>query len=172
MSLEEALALADQDGLDLVEVAPNQTPPVCRLLDYGRFKFIQAKKLKEARRASKGATQQRDVRMAPRIAEHDIQSKIRTVRSLLDEGAKVRVYVRFRGREQTHPEVAMRVLRKVAEGVKDVAKLERAPMMEARALSILLSPALPPGQQKKQQQAEQEKVVAGAEGAAAQEGGG
>ena len=126
-----------------------------RVLDYGRFKYIQAKKEKEARRASKGATQQREVRMSPVISENDVQQRIRTVRRLLDEGAKVRVAVVLRGRQQAHPEIAMRVLRNVAEGVKDVAKLERAPTMEARALAIILAPAQAPGSAKEKSREQQ-----------------
>jgi translation initiation factor IF-3 len=153
MRIEEALALAEELGLDLVEVGPNQNPPVCRVLDYGRFRYMQSKKEKEARRASRGASQQREVRMRPGISENDVQSKIRVVKGLLEEGAKVRVAVTFRGREQTHPEIAMRVLRKVAEGVKEYAKLERAPTMEGRALSIMLAPdKLLQQQNKKDQQ--------------------
>ncbi|MEX0762077.1 MAG: translation initiation factor IF-3 [Dehalococcoidia bacterium] len=159
MSTDEALQLAEEEGLDLVEVAPNQSPPVCRLLDYGRFKFIQAKKAKEAKKASKGRTELREVRMRPRISEHDLQARIRVVKRLLEDGAKVRVAVIFRGREQTHPEIAMKVLRRIAEGVAGEAKLERAPSMEARALSILLSPAQQPGQT-----APQQKVGAAKEG--------
>lgn len=159
MSTDEALQLAEEEGLDLVEVAPNQSPPVCRLLDYGRFKFIQAKKAKEAKKASKGRTELREVRMRPRISEHDLQARIRVVKRLLEDGAKVRVAVIFRGREQTHPEIAMKVLRRIAEGVAGEAKLERAPAMEARALSILLSPAQQPGQS-----APQQKVGAAKEG--------
>ncbi len=141
MPIQEALRLADQEGLDLVEVAPNQSPPVCRLLDYGRFKFIQSKKAKEARRASKATNQQREVRMRPRISDNDMQSKIRTIKGLLAEGAKVRVAVLLRGRENTHPEVAMKVLRRVAEGVSIEAKLERPPTREARSIAIILAPS-------------------------------
>jgi translation initiation factor IF-3 len=146
MPIQDAIRLADEEGLDLVEVAPNQSPPVCRLLDYGRFKFIQAKKAKEARKASRGTNQQREVRMRPRISDNDIQSKIRTVKGLLAEGAKVRVAVLLRGRENTHPEVAMKVLRRVAEGVASEARLERAPTREARSIAIMLAPAGSPGQ--------------------------
>ena len=140
MKLEDALALAEELNLDLVEVGPNQNPPVCRLLDYGRFRYRQNKKEKEARKAARGASQQREVRMSPVISENDINSKIRIVQGLLEDGAKVRVAVMFRGRQQAHPEIAMRVLRKVAEGVKEYAKLERAPTMEGRALAIILAP--------------------------------
>ncbi|MBI4305148.1 MAG: translation initiation factor IF-3 [Chloroflexi bacterium] len=140
LPLERALAMADEHGLDLVEVSPNQNPPVCKLLDYGRFKFVQAKKAKEARR-SQTRSEQREVQLTPRIGEHDIESKIRTVRDLLTGGAKVKVSVKFRGREITHPDLAVKVLRRVAEAVASQAKLERAPTMEAKALSIILAPA-------------------------------
>jgi translation initiation factor IF-3 len=142
MQIYDALRLAEQEGLDLVEVAPNQSPPVCRLLDYGKFKFIQAKKSREARRGQRVRTSEmREIRLSPGIAEHDIQSKIRNVSELLDDGAKVRVAVFFRGRQITHPELAVKVLRRVAEGVAAKAKLEKAPTMEGRSLSIILAPA-------------------------------
>ncbi|MBI4218585.1 MAG: translation initiation factor IF-3 [Chloroflexi bacterium] len=140
LPLERALAMAEEQGLDLVEVSPNQNPPVCKLLDYGRFKFVQAKKAKEARR-SQVRSEQREVQLTPRIGEHDIESKIRTVRDLLTGGAKVKVSVKFRGREITHPDLAVKVLRRVAEAVAAQAKLERAPTMEAKSLSIILAPA-------------------------------
>ncbi len=162
MRIEDALALAEELSLDLVEVGPNQDPPVCRLLDYGRFRYRQSKKDKEARKAARGASQQREVRMSPVISENDINSKIRTVKGLLEEGAKVRVAVTFRGRQQAHPEIAMRVLRKVAEGVKEFAKLERAPTMEGRALAIMLAP-----DKTQQQQQKTEKQPAAAEAASA-----
>lgn len=139
MATEDALALALDAGLDLVEIGPNQNPPVCRIIDYGRFRYIQNKRDKQSKRGSRSAAQ-REVRIRPRISENDIQSKIRTVKSLLSEGSKVRVSVLFRGREQTHPEIGIKVLRKVAEGVKEDAKLERAPAMESRSLSIILAP--------------------------------
>ena len=139
LPLFQALELAEQEGLDLVEVAPTQSPPVCRILDYGRFKFVQSKKAKEARR-SRTRTTLREVRLRPRIGEHDLEAKTRRVRKLLGEGAKVKVSVFFRGREITHPELAVQLLRRVAEAVASEAKLERAPQMEARSLSIILAP--------------------------------
>lgn len=164
MRIEDALALAEELQLDLVEVGPNQDPPVCRLLDYGRFRYRQAKKDKEARKAARGASQQREVRMSPVISENDINSKIRIVNGLLEEGAKVRVAVMFRGRQQTHPEIAMRVLRKVAEGVKEFAKLERAPTMEGRALAIMLAPDKTQIQQQQPKKVQQPAVVVEAAG--------
>jgi translation initiation factor IF-3 len=139
MDTRDALELARERGLDLVEVGPNQSPPVVKLLDYGRFKFVQAKKAKEARK-SQAKTELRSVRLSPKIGQHDIEAKIRKVRELLGEGAKVRVFVRMRGRENQHPEVAVKVLRRVAESVASEAKLEKAPTVEQRAISIVLAP--------------------------------
>lgn len=161
MQIHDALRLAEQEGTDLVEVSPNQSPPVCRLLDYGKFKFIQAKKAREVRKTQRVRNELREVRLTPGIAEHDIQSKIRSVSDLLDDGAKVRVAVFFRGRQVTHPEIAVKVLRRVAESVAAKSKLERPPLMEGRALSIILSPAATQAQQK----AAAEVAATGIEGA-------
>ena len=123
-----------------MEVSPNQNPPVVKLLDYGRFKFMQAKKAKEAKR-NQVKNVQREVRLRPKIGQHDIESKIRKVKQLLNEGAKVKVTVMLRGRENQHPEIAVKVLRCVAEAVAEEAKLEKAPTVEQRALSIVLAPS-------------------------------
>ncbi|MGA0274716.1 MAG: translation initiation factor IF-3 [Dehalococcoidia bacterium] len=163
MSLRDALDMAQDEGLDLVEVGPNQNPPVCRLLDYGKFKFIQNKKQREARKVSRNASKQKEVRLSPVMSENDIETKIRMTKSLLAEGAKVRVFVRFRGRQRAHPEIAMKVLRKVAEGAASVAKLEKPPGMEGRVLSILLAPSAQAAQSKKQDSPE--PVAAAAESA-------
>ena len=139
LDLQAALEMADEQGLDLVEVAPNQSPPVCKLLDYGRFKFAQSKRAREAKR-SQAKNELREVRLSMKIGEHDFVSKIRRARELLRGGAKVKVTVRFRGREIAHPDLAVKLLRRAAESLADGAKLERAPMMEARSLSIILAP--------------------------------
>ena len=139
LDLQAALEMADEQGLDLVEVAPNQSPPVCKLLDYGRFKFVQSKRAREAKR-SQAKNELREVRLSMKIGEHDFVSKIRRARELLRGGAKVKVTVRFRGREIAHPDLAVKLLRRAAESLADGAKLERAPMMEARSLSIILAP--------------------------------
>ena len=141
MDIRDALDMAEDEGLDLVEVGPNQRPPVCRLLDYGRFKYIQGKKQRESRKISRSASKQKEVRLSPVMSDNDIETKIKMTKNLLGEGAKVRVFVRFRGRQRAHPEIAMKVLRKVAEGVATVAKLEKPPGMEGRVLSILLAPS-------------------------------
>ncbi len=140
-SVQDALNLADEEGLDLVEVAPTQVPPVCRLMDYGRFKFAQAKKARDVRKSRVGGSnEQREVHLRVRIGEHDIKSKVRRVSHLLGGGSKVKISVFFRGREIAHPELAVNLLRRVAEALSSEAKLERAPVMEGRALSVILSP--------------------------------
>ena len=137
MSLIDALALARQRGLDLIEVSSTAEPPVCRILDYGKLRYLHAKKIKESRKAQK-STDMREVRFRPNIGTHDLASKIRKIKELVHDGAKVRVAVYFRGREVTHPELGMTLLRRVADEVKDVARLERSPSMERNNVSITL----------------------------------
>ncbi|MCE2469751.1 MAG: translation initiation factor IF-3 [Dehalococcoidia bacterium] len=139
MPTRDALALARQRELDLVEVAPNSSPPVCRLLDYGKFRYLQTTKEREMRRSSK-ANRLHQVRMRPRIGRHDIEAKERLARRLLEGGAKVKVTVLFRGREIVHPELAVNLLRKVAESLRNESKVEQAPEMEGRMMSIILAP--------------------------------
>ena len=139
MSLSDALVLARERNLDLVEVAPEANPPVCRLLDYGKFKYVQTKKEREAKKAQK-ATGLREVRFRPAIGQHDLDAKNRTVLKLLATGAKVKLSVVFRGRTITHPEIGVALLRKVAEGLQEEAKLERPPAMMGRTLSVILVP--------------------------------
>lgn len=159
MSIRDAIDMAEDEGLDLVEVGPNQSPPVCRILDYGRFKYIQGKKQREARKVSRSASKQKEVRLSPVMSDNDIGTKINMTKNLLSEGAKVRVFVRFRGRQRAHPEIAMKVLRKVAEGVATVAKLEKPPGMEGRVLSILLAPSSQQNQQKERDRQKKAELV-------------
>ena len=133
------MALARERDLDLVEVAPTSVPPVCRLLDYGKFKYLQSTKEREMRRSTK-TTAVREVRFSTRIGAHDIEAKERVIHRLLDGGAKVKVSVRFRGREMEHPELGVNLLRQVTEELKDKSKLEQSPNMEGRFLSIVLAP--------------------------------
>ena len=135
----QALQAARERELDLVEVAPTASPPVCRIMDYGRFRFLQSKKDREARRIQK-PNLLREMRFRPRIATHDREAKIRRVRDFLDEGSKVKLTVLFRGREMSHPEAGVTLLRSVAEGLKDRAKVEAAPAMEGRRMSLILVP--------------------------------
>lgn len=141
MSLRDALTLAQERDADLVEVAPNAEPPVCRLLDYGKFKYTQTKKERESRKGQK-STDLREVRFRPTTGGHDIESKTRTIQKLLAEGNKVKVSVVFRGRAITHPELGVGMLKRVAESVQEQAKLERPPSMEGRMMSIILTPGV------------------------------
>ncbi len=140
MPLDKALQLAREEGLDLVEVAPNAEPPVCRILDYGKLRYLHAKKEREARKNQK-STALREVRFRPNIGEHDLSSKVRKLKELLEDGAKVKVAVLFRGRQITHSELGLALLKQVADEVKEEAKLESPPALEGRSLSIILAPA-------------------------------
>lgn len=143
MPTNEALELASQKGLDLVEVAPGAEPPVCRLLNYGKFRYEATRKERESRKTNKVNTnnQLREVRMKPRIGEHDRLSKTRLAKRLLTEGSKVKVSVMFRGRELQHPQIGMALLKKVAEDLQDDAMLDQAPTFEGRFLAMILSPS-------------------------------
>jgi translation initiation factor IF-3 len=139
LPIQEAIRIAYERNLDLVEVAPNAVPPVCRLLDFGKFQYERQKKEREARKAQK-VIEIKEIRLRPRTGEHDIAVKIRQTLSFLEEGAKVKVAVRFRGREITHPEIAREQLDMFAERVADAAVIEVQPSMEGRNLFMLLSP--------------------------------
>ena len=140
MPLYQALEVARKQNLDLVEVAATAVPPVCRLLDYGKYKYEQAKKERELRRRQK-VSLLREVRLRPKIDNHDFEAKARSVRKLLDSGDKVKVTVMFRGREITHLEFGWKLLRRMTESLKGVASVERQPMMEGRRMNVVLAPA-------------------------------
>lgn len=137
--MRQALQMAREAGQDLVEVSPTARPPVCRILDYGKYKYEQTKKEREARKHQKSGSL-REVRFRPRIRGHDLEAKANLVRRLLSEGNKVRVTVVFRGRENAHPEIGWQHLRRLAELVKDGAAIDRAPAMEGDNLVLFLSP--------------------------------
>jgi translation initiation factor IF-3 len=144
MPLYQAREVAKSHGLDLVEVAPTAVPPVCRLLDYGKFKYEQAKKERNSRKSQK-IVLLREIRLRPKIGEHDFEAKARTAIKLLGEGDKVKVTVMFRGREITHPDLGRKLLLKMAESLKDAGTVDGQPMMEERRMNIVLSPlAVPP----------------------------
>lgn len=138
MPLNQALETARKQNLDLVEVAATATPPVCRLLDYGKYRYEQVKKEREARRSQK-VSLLREVRLRPKIGDHDFEAKARSVKKLLNEGNKVKVTILFRGREVTHPEFGRRLLQRMTDIVKEVASIERQPLMEGRRMNIILS---------------------------------
>lgn len=137
--IQDALRLARERGLDLVEVAPNAVPPVCRILDFGRFQYERQKKEREARKAQK-VIEIKEIRLRPRTGEHDMDVKVRQALAFLAEGSKVRVAVRFRGREITHPEIAREQLQEFSAKVGNAAVIETQPAMEGPNLFMLLAP--------------------------------
>ncbi|HNS03288.1 MAG TPA: translation initiation factor IF-3 [Anaerolineae bacterium] len=139
MTRAEALAMAREQNTDLVEVAPQADPPVCRLMDFGKFQYERAKKEREARKAQK-EVEVKEIRLRPKTGEHDIEVVLRRARKFLQDGSKVKARVRFRGREITHPEVAEDLLQRVARDLQDVADIEKAPGMEGRSLLMILIP--------------------------------
>ena len=139
MPLAQAQETARRQNLDLVEVAPTSVPPVCRILDYGKYKYAQAKKEQEARKSQK-VSLLRQVRMRPKIGDHDFEAKARTARKLLADGDKVKVTILFRGREITHPQLGLKLLHRMAEAMNESAIIERQPAMEGRQLHIILAP--------------------------------
>ena len=141
MTLSQAWETARKHNLDLVEVAPTAVPPVCRLLDYGKYKYEQAKKERELRKSQK-VSLLREVRLRPKIDNHDFEAKIRSVRKLLDGGDKVKVTVRFRGREITHPEIAWRLLQRMSESLQGAASIVKQPVIEGRSMTVILSPTV------------------------------
>jgi translation initiation factor IF-3 len=138
----QALQMARERGLDLVEVAPTAVPPVCRILDYGKFKYEQSKKEREARKHQKQVTL-REVRMRPKIADHDLEFQIRTVERLLGEGDKVKLTIMMRGREVFHPQIGRGILDRVYDRVKDHAQVEKPISMEGRNMTMILAPGAP-----------------------------
>ena len=145
LSLEAAQRIAKEKGLDLVEMAPQANPPVCRLLDYGRYKFETIKKEKDQRRRQ-NVIKLKEMQLRPKVADHDFQTKFRNVRQFLEQGEKVKVTIRFRGREMVHQEIGRRLLDRVADAAKDVAAVERQPIMEGRNLFMILAPLRRPAQ--------------------------
>lgn len=138
----EALEMARGKELNLVEVAPNAQPPVCRILDYGKFKYEEEKKERAARK-NQHTSELKELRLRPRTDDHDLQVRARAARRFLEEGHKVRLVVRFRGRESSHPEVARAQINHIAERLSDIAVVERAPEMEGRGMYAILARGRP-----------------------------
>jgi len=135
-----ALDIARERNLDLVEVSPNAMPPVCKLMDYGRFKYEQAKKENEARKHQKTITL-KEIRMRPRTDEHDVAVKTRKIQEFLADGDKVRVSVQFKGAEMRHPDIGRKLLDQIADVLKGTVTIERSPSMEGRMMSMIVSRA-------------------------------
>ncbi len=142
MPLREALRLAEERNLDLVNVAPNAKPPVCRIMDYGKFKYEQSKRERESRKHQK-VVLLKEVRMTPNIDEHDLNVKLKNVLKFLSEGSKVKVSVRFRGREITHQNIGQELLERLAKAAEEHAIVERSPKLEGRHMVMILAPKQP-----------------------------
>ncbi len=135
----EAYERAVEKGMDLVEVAPNADPPVTRIMDYGKFLYEQSKKERKARKSQK-QIEIKEIRLRPKTTEHHLSFKIRDARRWLEDGNKVKVRVRFRGREITYPEVALDQLQKIVDDLEDIAKIEQKPEMDGRTMLMVLAP--------------------------------
>jgi len=135
----EAMEMATEAGLDLVEVAPNVRPPVCRIMDYGKFKYEQQKRKKESQKHHQ--MQVKEIRLRPKTGEHDIQFKVKRARSFLEHKDKVKINILFRGRENAHHDVGREMLQSIIHDLEDIAKVEKAPSMEGpRMMSTILAP--------------------------------
>jgi translation initiation factor IF-3 len=143
MTPEEAMRIAEEKGLDLVEVAPTAQPPVCRIIDFGKFLYDEKKKAQEAKKKQKVIVI-KEIKVRPKIEEHDYQVKKRFAETFLTEGDKVKITVRFRGREIVHPEMAQKLLTRLATDLVGVGKIERAPLMDGRQMVMMLAPAKKP----------------------------
>ena len=137
--LPEALQIAREAGLDLVEVAANADPPVCKILDYGKFKYEEQKKKNEARKKQK-IIEVKEIKLRPSIDDHDYAVKMRSMNKFIEEGDKVKVTMRFRGRELAHQELGMNVLMRVKDDLEEIAKVEQFPRMEGRQMTMVVSP--------------------------------
>lgn len=138
MSAKEAMALAEEAGLDLVKIAPMATPPVCRIVDYGKFKYEQLRKEKEAKKKQK-VTEVKEIRLSPNIDTNDLNTKMNAARKFLSKGDRVKVTLRFRGREMAHMNTSKHILDDFAENLSDVAVMEKAPKVEGRSMTMFLT---------------------------------
>jgi translation initiation factor IF-3 len=136
---DKALQMANERGLDLVEVAATAQPPVCKILDYGKFRYEQIKKEKKARSSQRSGLL-KEIRVRPQVKDHDLDIKTNRAKKFILEGDKVKVFVVFRGRQMVHPELGIRVLKKVADDLKGIAQLDGQPIHEGRIMTIILSP--------------------------------
>src|SRR3954462_4154295 len=164
MPTHEALRLAEEKGLDLVEISPRAFPPVCRIMDYGKYKYEEAKK-KQQQRKKASTVETKEIKFRPKTEEHDMDFKVKHVRRFLEGGNKVRLAVVFRGREITHPQTGMKVLNRVVELCADIATVEATPNMEGRRMIMVIAPK--PGVVRKAQEARKAAAAAAAQLAAA-----
>jgi translation initiation factor IF-3 len=142
VSAQEALRLAEEQGLDLVEVAPDAKPPVCRIMDYGKYKYQQSKRLQQAKKRQK-VISIKEIKLRPKTEEHDYRFKTEHVRRFLQDGHKTKVTVVFRGREIAHTDLGLRMLERIVSDIEDIGLVEQTPRQEGRNMTIVLSPRLP-----------------------------
>jgi translation initiation factor IF-3 len=169
LPIEQALARAQELGMDLVEVSPMAKPPVCKIMDYGKFKYLEKKKQNEAKK-KQVVVQLKEVKLRPRTEEHDYATKLKKVREFLEEANKARITVMFRGREMSHRELGQKVLQRVIEDLRETAVIESAPRMEGRQMFMILAPnprMLQASRDRAKAQAEKEAKAGGAPAAAA-----
>ncbi|MCA3632522.1 MAG: translation initiation factor IF-3 [Methylobacterium sp.] len=139
LNVFDAIQIAEEQGLDLVEVAPNATPPVCKIMDYGRFRFQEQKKAAEARKKQK-VIEIKEIKLRPAIDDHDYGVKMKAMKGFFEEGNKVKITLRFRGREMAHQDIGMKVLDRVKQDIVDIAKVEQEPSFEGRQVVMVLAP--------------------------------
>jgi len=139
VDIAEALRLAEEAALDLVEIVPNATPPVCKILDFGKFRFLEQKKSAEQRKRQK-IVEIKEIKLRPGIDDHDYEVKMRSVRRFFEEGDKVKVTLRFRGREMAHQDIGFKLLQRVKVETAPIAKVEAEPLMEGRQMTMVLAP--------------------------------
>ena len=139
VNLTDAQAKAEEAGLDLVEIVPTATPPVCKILDFGKYRFLEQKKSSEARKRQK-VVEIKEIKLRPGIDDHDYEVKMRSVRRFFDEGDKVKVTLRFRGREMAHQDIGFKLLQRVKAETAPIAKVEAEPLMEGRQMTMVLAP--------------------------------
>jgi translation initiation factor IF-3 len=135
----DALELAEQAGLDLVEIVPNATPPVCKILDYGKFRFLEQKKAAEARKKQK-VVEIKEIKLRPGIDDHDYETKMKAVRRFFEEGDKVKITLRYRGREMAHQDLGMKLMDRVKTEMAEISKVESEPLLEGRQMTMIMAP--------------------------------
>ncbi len=140
LNIEKALNTADEAGLDLVEVSPGANPPVCRIMDYGRFKYQQTKKKQEAKK-KQTVVQIKEIKVRPKTEDHDLNTKLKQIKKFISKNNKVKITVRFRGREITLPEMGKDILARIAAETEDIAFIETMPKFEGRTMIMVLAPA-------------------------------
>ena len=159
MSAEEALKVAEEKELDLVKISPMAKPPVCKIMDYGKFRFEQAKREKEAKKNQR-VMEVKEIRMSPSIGENDLQTKLKAALKFLADGDRVKVSIRFRGREMAHTNLGEQILRDFADKCSELANLDKQPKLEGRNMSMFLSPKSAQAVKKAQKEAAKKKAEA------------